>query len=1200
MLLTIKTLHRGNPGLPGTRQLVVSAAMLEFAEVTSGAAVWLRRAATARPSARAYTFLADGETESAVLTYGELATRVRAVATHLTSSGLTQEPVLLVFPAGLDFIVALLGCLEAGAIAVPVAVPRARRDEPVLTRLATETGARLALSTAALRDRFTAAQAPDVELRWEDVTAIGGAESAAPFTGGEPPAWPAETPAIIQYTSGSTADPKGVVITHGNLAANEASIAAVMGHGPDLVGVGWLPHFHDMGLVGNILQTLAMGGHLVLMPPAAMVQSPHRWLRAISHYRATTSGGPNFAFDWCVQKVRPEHCADLDLSRWRVAFVGAEPVHAATLERFAAKFAPYGFRSAAWLPCYGLAEATLMVTGARGLHATTVDGTALQTQRWVPCAASHPHARRVVSCGPAAPGVEVVVRSATTGGVAAPGEVGEILAAGPGIATGYWDNAEATTARFAVAVIGRRERFLATGDLGVWTDQGLHVLGRSREMIIVRGHNLFPEDIEFTAQAADAALMPGGVAAFGIEIDSSEAVVIVAEVQRGALAELAPEATARRVAVAVAESHGVTPHEVVLLRPGRVSRTTSGKVQRGANRTAYLDGQLESLFSFQPNVSQPTTLDPTTLTRAQLLAAPAARRQRLVVARLKAQVARLSGCDPLELEADQDLLALGLDSVQLLEIKVGLDELAGRELPLDAFLDAKTLGGLAEKVIALGGFGETNTLAPAATPVVEASRATPDASAAPMRCPFGHGASDASAQAPRVPAHDSSPTLSSPTPGRRAPGPTPAEIEAEIAQLSRDFPGYLLDLTRRHGEIVRLVLGQQEIHLITHPEDLGTVFMTQSDIWLRRGVWAPFRPVMGMHGLITTEGPTWKSERSFANPEFNRAAVARDRADLEATVSRAIATWTKPEPLPLLSAAKHLTLEIILRKLFGSLVKPSECDELYPAVADIDRLWNVPAFFLYAGRGNNRLAEEHEREVARRVAVIDRWMNVWLDRVRADPNAATGVMAHYVRNANGTTATELRDVAVTYLLTGFDTTASGIYWTIALLLENDSARQRLQSDLAAVPLGADLPWTLAVTQEALRLYPPVWYMGREATVDTTLRGCAIPAGSFAIASPYVVHRNPWCWPDPLAYRPERFLSGATTPIPAKAYMPFGLGARMCIGMHFALAEIATAVAELFSRYDVERTAGEWRGLCSDFTLTPRAPLNVRIVPKAAR
>lgn len=399
---------------------------------------------------------------------------------------------------------------------------------------------------------------------------------------------------------------------------------------------------------------------------------------------------------------------------------------------------------------------------------------------------------------------------------------------------------------------------------------------------------------------------------------------------------------------------------------------------------------------------------------------------------------------------------------------------------------------------------------------------------------------------------------------------------------------------------MRLVLGQQEIHLITHPEDLGTVLVAQSETWVRRGVWAPFRKVMGSHGLVTSEGAVWKAERSFANPQFNRSALGCDRSDLELTVARVIQRWATDEPLALLGVAKELTLEVILRKLFGSLVEPAEREQLYPAVADIDRLWNVPALFLYAGRGGTQLAEEHEREVARRVAIIDHWLQVWIDRVQANPAQAHGVMGHYARNATDPIAAELRDVATTYLLSGFDTTASGIYWTIALLLENNVARERLLAELATAPAGTNLVWASAVIQEALRLYPPVWYLGREATTDTTLRGYAIPAGSFAIASPYVVHRNPWNWPDPLAFKPERFLPNAPSPIPAKAYLPFGLGARMCIGMHFALAEITTVVTQLFSRYHVEHIAGEWRGLCSDFTLTPRAPLLVRVAPRRER
>lgn len=1145
-----------------------------------GISRWLARSATMRPAARAYTFLANGEAETDHLTYAALADRVRRTAAGLTAAGHRGEPVLLVMPAGLDFVVGLLACLEAGAITVPLAVPRFNRSNPGFAQIVAETRTRCLLTTPELRDRLAQLFAfPGAAWRsLEDVISRADSTDDAASL---PPVGP-DDPAILQYTSGSTGRPKGVVITHANLAHNEGCIRDAMGHGPDLVGVGWLPHFHDMGLVGNILQTLAVGGHLVLMPPSAMVQLPLRWLRAISHYGGTTSGGPNFAYDLCVERITAEQKAGLDLSRWRVAFVGAEPVRAATLARFEAAFAGCGFRAEAWLPCYGLAEATLMVSGSRGLRTADVDAEALKARRWRPVPATHPQARRIVSCGRAAAGVAIALRDPATGERLGDGRIGEILVAGDSVGRGYWEQPEASAARFGAQLPDGAGPFLATGDLGVMEQGELFVLGRTSELMIVRGQNFYPEDLEQTAQHAHAAAQPGGAVVFSFDAGTAagpeESVVVLQEIQRAALASLAGETVARAIAQAIAAEHRLAVREVVLLRPGQVLRTTSGKIQRSANRTAFLDGRFEPLFRMQPtSAADAPAREPARLTRAELHAAPAARRERLVVACLKAHVARLGGRDPLELDSQENLLELGLDSVQLLEVKQKLDELAGRDLPLDAFVDAGTLAGLAAVVVRETG----------AAPAAPSPAATAGGSGG---CPVAHS------PPPPVP----SPVSASAPAGRRAPGPDAAELDAELAHLSRDFPGYLLDLTRRYGEVVRLVLGPQEIYLVAHPQEIGTVMVSAPETWARRGVWAPFRPVMGPHGLITSEGPEWRAERSFAQPEFTRAAAAAERPAMAATVARVQAGWVGAEPLALLPAAKRLTLEIILAKLFGPLVTAPERDELYAAVADIDKLWNVPAFFLFAGRGGGKLAAEHGRSVAQRVAVIDRLVDLWIGRVLAAPAAAPGLMGHYARSAGRDAEAQrtLRDVAVTYLLTGFDTTASGIYWTVALLLENEAARVRLETELAAG--GPDETWLQAVVAEALRLYPPVWYVGREALVATELRGYAVPAGAFAIASPYVVHRNPWLWPEPLAFRPERFLAGAPDKIPAKAYLPFGLGARMCIGMHVALAEIALAVGHLFRHHRVETVSGHARGLCSDFTLTPREPLQVRVAAKQSR
>jgi acyl-CoA synthetase (AMP-forming)/AMP-acid ligase II/cytochrome P450/acyl carrier protein len=1147
--------------------------------------------ASDRPEARSYTFLADGETESGYLTYAELARRTHLVAAGLRARTTPGAPALLVFPPGLEFVVAFLGCLRAGVIAVPLAPPRANRPGSILPRVLADTHAQLVLTSEAWLSRLLDRTLP-AGATWLTVETLIG-ETAAPTAPRPLPS--ADAVAVIQYTSGSTSAPKGVMITHRNLAHNQDAIREAMGHAEGLVGVGWLPHFHDMGLVGNLLQPLYLGGHFVFMPPSAFVQNPSCWLRAISRYRATSSGGPNFAFDLCVEKISDEQKRSLDLSAWEVCFAGAEPVHAATLERFSRAFAACGFRPEAWLPCYGMAETTLIVTGhrpPRRPQIVTVDATALRNNRWV--VTSDPlsnDVRTVVSCGAPVGAARVVIQSLATAHPAGPGEIGEILVAGDSVSTGYWKNPELTAERFGVTLPDCNDTFLRTGDIGVLHEGELMVLGRIKEILIVRGQNFHPEDLEHTAQAAHAGSQPGGTAVFGATEGATEQVIVLQEVQRGRLAGLNGEVVAREIQRAIASEHGLQVHAVLLLKPGRLARTTSGKIQRAACRDAFIKQTLEPLYTMSSAIAPTTEVaNPEHLTHAALLATPPNARTPLVVACLKGIIVRITSCDPLHLDSNQDLRSLGLDSMQLLELKLKIDELAGVELDVDSFLDTPTLAALAGRAVALLETAAAPIPAPAATTVAPA----------PSGCPF-HAAAKPAAAAPAAGvAPATAPATAAPVasaPLRLAPGPDPREVQADYATMSRDFLGYLLDLTRRYGEIVRFSLGDQLFHLVTHPDDLSSIFITDRSTWIRGGVWAPFNNVMGGHGLITSEGEAWKEERNFARTDFTPAAVAAERAALTALVQRTLAGWSAPSaPLDLLPAAKRLTLEMIVHKLFGP-TSATEIDALYAAAADIDSFWNVPAHFILANRGE-AAAAAHRDGLRARVEQMNPLVYGWLDRLFADPAAAPGVMGHYVRSASNTPEDRLRlrDVAVTYLLTGFDTTASGIYWTVEQLLENPRALEALQVELAAAPADdaqlADAPLLNATVHEALRLYPPVWYLGREATQDTTLRGMHVPAGSFALACPYVVHRNPWTWSDPAAFKPERFLPSASTPPPAKAYLPFGLGTRVCIGKHLALAEIALTVGVLFRHYSVKRAGEESRVLASDFTLRPRQPIQV--------
>lgn len=440
---------------------------------------------------------------------------------------------------------------------------------------------------------------------------------------------------------------------------------------------------------------------------------------------------------------------------------------------------------------------------------------------------------------------------------------------------------------------------------------------------------------------------------------------------------------------------------------------------------------------------------------------------------------------------------------------------------------------------------------------------------------------------------------------RLAPGPHQEGPRPNLPSPARDIFGHLLGLADHYGELVRFKLGRQLYHLVTRPEDLDAIFVNDRTTWVRGATWAPLLEVAGRQGLLGSDGESWKQERRFAQPHFSGPVVAGERPALAASIRRQFAEWAgRPEPIPLLAAAKRLMFEVTAAKLFGAVPEPAEIAECQEAAAELDGLWNVPLQQLMHGRDTG--AEKAQRETLRaRLATVDPIIHRWIVRAAAAPDGAGGLLRHYARASGGgpDVAARLRDVSLTFLMTGFDTTASGFYWTVEQLLENPAAVATLHAEFAASPpdeaLIPDFPWTVAVVSETLRLYPAVWYLAREATADTTLGGCHVPARSFALASPFVIHRQSRLWRDPLAFRPERFVPWAPEPVPGKAYLPFGLGARVCIGKHLALAQIALAVGILFRNYTVTRADTGPRVLAGDFTLRARDPIRVVLAPRAS-
>ncbi|KUO04713.1 fatty acyl-AMP ligase [Streptomyces caeruleatus] len=551
-----------------------------------------------QPTAPAFTFLNESGGEQQTLTYDALQSTAHSIAAGLRAKLGRGDRALLLLPEGLDFVPAFLGCLQAGVIAVPAYPPLPLHSKQRLETLRSivedcRPSAVIVAVPPELVDALRGVVPELADLWWTTVAELSATEaSGAPADHRPGP----DDLAFLQYTSGSTALPKGVTVTHRALAYNEEMIREAFEHDEGLTGVGWLPLFHDMGLIGHVVQPLWVGGHSILMSPLTFIKHPVRWLRAISDYGATTSGAPNFAYDMCVNRIREADCEGLDLSRWKVAYTGAEPVRDRTLRAFAERFSAYGFDSAASYPCYGLAEATLLVTGVRVSDEPTrltVDNEALSAGRVVPSDAGS----TLVSSGVTRLDREVVIVDPDTGERADADQVGEIWIGGPGLPTGYWGNPDATEETFAAKPAGGGDGpYLRSGDLGFLYDGELYITGRCKDLIIIGGRNHYPQDIELTAEEAHSALRSGSSAAFAADDGEAERAVIVVGAGQGAAGRDAEAAAkraeiARSVRTAVATVHGITLDDVVVVSPKTVPRTSSGKVQRGACRAAYLRGE---------------------------------------------------------------------------------------------------------------------------------------------------------------------------------------------------------------------------------------------------------------------------------------------------------------------------------------------------------------------------------------------------------------------------------------------------------------------------------------------------------------------------------------------------------------------------------------------------------------------------------
>ena len=684
----------------------------------------LRRRAQEHSEKNIYTYLNDGESQEVRLTYGALERRALAIAAHLQLHLSWGERVLLLYPPGIEFPAAFFGCLCAGMVAVPAYPPHSSQFLASLVAVVSDAAPTVALTTSSTLEvyRQQIDQSPLLKaLKWIPSETISNDQA----DGWVEPSTGADSLAVLQYTSGSTGSPKGVMVSHGNLLHNSFVIQTVFGSSPHTRGVIWLPMYHDMGLIGGIIQPVYAGADVILMSPVSFIQKPLRWLMAISHYQATASGGPNFAYDLCVRKITSEQKSGLDLSRWEVAFNGAEPVRGETLHRFAAAFASCGFRQKTFLPCYGLSETTLIAAGCNKNSEPTflqADAQALKTGHFVPTAEEREHSVNLVGNGEVPPGHEIVIVDQEEKTPCKSDQIGEIWIAGPSIAQGYWNRPEESEQTFRARLADNdRGPFLRTGDLGFIHAGQLFVTGRLKDLIIIRGLNHYPQDIERTVERSHEALRADCGAAFAVEVENEEQLVVVQEVERQYIKKLDAEAVIGAIRQSVSQQHGIRVDTVVLIKTSSLPKTSSGKVQRHLCREHFIQGRLnviaECLGSSQeaePGIpiqagdSRPDHMNTSAAGRLQVC--------RLIPGGLEPEdketeyvselihvdqsfivkmVAELLKISPSKVDVHCPLNALGIDSLMAVELMMDIEKGMAIEFPIEALFMGGSIADLA-------------------------------------------------------------------------------------------------------------------------------------------------------------------------------------------------------------------------------------------------------------------------------------------------------------------------------------------------------------------------------------------------------------------------------------------------------------------------------------------------------------------------
>lgn len=1078
----------------------------------------------------AYSWHEKGEIKAGI-SFSDLLKTSDLIAARLQSQFKPGERIALIFGPGLDFIEAFFGCTRAGLVPVPLSPSLGRHQfAPILPILINcQAAAVLGPELLWKRQQSHAKSAEQIHdfiwLNWASVKA-----EAQDLMGVRQPVSQGDI-AFLQYTSGSTGNPRGVIVGHANVLHNLQQILDRCASNRPRKILSWLPHFHDMGLIGGILHALYTGSESLLMAPSEFMRRPTLWLEMINSSRVDFSMGPESALNLVQRAAGPDLVETLDLSCLECLVCGSEPIRRTILDRFLKTLAPAGLSPNCILSAYGLAEATLMTTASRHLYNSSDSHLKI-------CAEAD-----LARSGISIDGQTIRIVDSKTMAQVPDGSEGLIMVKGPSVNRGYWNSPDANATGFDKAIFneqGAEEKgYLNTGDLGLLDEGQLYVTGRIKDLIIVGGRNIHPGDVEAVVRSLSSRFASSRCICFGILTpERDERLVILIESQSKRLSP-GDEMLLSSVATQISGNFGVQVDCVYLLEPNALPITTSGKVRR-------LDAKQQYCASgFNPMARWPQE-------SIEVINA------NIVLPIIKLELASLTGQDPLLIEAGQTLKEFAIGSLQLAELKIALDQQLQTDLPIGPFLDDLTLRQLAERLCELM-------------------------------------AAEGQAKADAV--FDDSPALR--------------------GLMLAGLPDHLRQLQIEHGDWLSLRWGRQVIHLLSDPSEVQQLILRPPTEFIRGKLVEGIRMVTDGTNLFNTEGQAWHSERQRAQPLLTRQAVESMAGDF-ATISQGCLLERKGEnksaALDLADLCSSITLKITLHKLFGQ-ISAATAQKVAVALSS-ERDWRLPLHYLgYSELREATAAMATTSADAAKASMgslrpeLEVLVYGSIDALLASSDPTPCLLAAYLADPEvqamdpGDRRHYLRSVMLSLVLAGLDTTGSGLFFCLDLVARHPDSQRLVREEvktafgdgeISPTDLPRQLPYTLAAVQEALRLYPPVWFLGREAVITTTVMGQPVSPGDIVLTSPYVIHRHPGHWNEPDQFRPERFLKQPTGGSGSHLYMPFGIGPRTCVGRWLALYEMSLALAALVQKHHLISEGEAMPELSSYFTLRTLKPIKLRV------